>query len=57
MNCEYEDIIEYLEFKANTYAEEMKLDVSDKCKYNLVIKENLVREIISEIKNGYHLDF
>lgn len=57
MNCEYEDIIEYLEFKANSYAEEMKLDVSDKYKDNLVIKENLVREIISEIKNGYHLDF
>lgn len=57
MNCEYEDIIEYLEFKANSYVEEMKLDVSDRYKDNLVIKENLVREIISEIKNGYHLDF
>lgn len=57
MNCEYEDIIEYLEYKANSYFEEKKNELGQHRWICLDVKENTLRELISDIKNGVHLDF
>lgn len=57
MNCEYEDIIEYLEYKANGYLEEKKNELGVERWKTLDIKESTLREIISDIKNYEHFDF
>ena len=57
MNCEQEDIIEYLEYKANNYSEEKKNELEEHRWICLDVKESTLRELISDIKNGVHLDF
>lgn len=57
MNSECEDMIEYMEYKANGYAEQIKNVESNVLKNIYSTKEDVLRELISDIKNGEYLDF